>query len=280
MNVRHCTLLLILFLVAPCAFSQPATGMIPGEDWLPGWEHTYDVVSYQGDDLFFLINGGADLFLEYGFVDVAAVELQHPDDGKLYLEAYRMDSDTAAFGVFSLRKGGASVDPAEGIWRAMGQDYMHLWHGSYYVSVSGGNLKPERRVELFNALTDYIMERGAAKNILPSILAEQPEVDPGSCIYLMGSLGMNNIYSFGPGNMFSIHEALVWKQENLQHFLFHYPSLDQSQEVYQQVLNNMLSSSRFSDFQMQEKGFVVTDRHGRNLHGYKEGNAIRLSLGQ
>ena len=56
---------------------------------------------YQGDDLFSLINGGAELYHEFGFVEVMAVDLVA---GKtpLRAEIYDMGSQEAAWGIFSL----------------------------------------------------------------------------------------------------------------------------------------------------------------------------------
>lgn len=265
-------------LVFTLSAAQSARELIPAEGWLPQWTASYDVIAYQGDDLFFLINGGADLYMEYGFADVAAVELKHPDLGALYVEVYRMDSDSAAAGIFSLRKGNLQVEAGAALWRAFAADAMHLWRGNFYVSASGNGLKEDKRQEVFDALTAHFLNQTTSGHKLPLMLKHLP--DPGSTrfSYIMGPLALGNIYSFGPGNLFQISEGVVAEQDDHRLFVFHYPNAQKVADVFAQVLQFMQTTNRFSNFSELRQGFSVTDRNGNVLQGSLSENLIRLSL--
>jgi hypothetical protein len=52
------------------AQKETLTDLLPSINELEGFELKSEPEYYQGDDLFYLINGGADIYLEYGFKDV------------------------------------------------------------------------------------------------------------------------------------------------------------------------------------------------------------------
>lgn len=58
---------------------------------------------YSGDHLYEYINGGAPIYLEYGFKAVASQELIINDHTFIF-DVYQMDSPLAAFGIFSVRR--------------------------------------------------------------------------------------------------------------------------------------------------------------------------------
>lgn len=259
--------------------SQTAQEVIPGPGWQEGWEASYEVMSYEGDDLFFLINGGADLYMEYGFVDVAAVELSHPEKGNLYIELYRMDSDSAAFGIFSLRRGDISIEIYPAPWAAYGDDVLHVWNGNFYMMVSGGQMKTAT-LETFTKLVAYLSEKVPAENELPGVARKLSRPKGGHYAYLMGPLALNNIYSFGPENVFQIREAIVLFGENQKELIFYYESEALTEEVFAGVLSYMENARRFSDFQGDMNSFLALDRRGNRLSGKFDERMIHVTVEQ
>lgn len=271
-------IMLFLCLISVASQAQMAKDVIPSGGWLQQWEASYDVVDYKGDDLFFLINGGADLYMEYGFADVAAVELKHPQQGTLYVEVYRMDSDSAAFGIFSMRKGGLTLNVFPSPWVVFSEDVLHIWQGNYYISASGQGLQPKQRIHVFAALVNHFQEKIPADNILPLMLQNNEYPAGIECYYLMGQLALNNIYSFGPDNIFKIREAIVFDKDNTRKFVFSYLSPDTAQQVYQHLLEYMQTTTRFTDFKPIGEGFSVVDRNGNLINANQAKNLISLDL--
>ncbi len=273
-------ILFIFLIVCGIAFSskgQTAQEVIPGPEWQEGWAASYEVMSYEGDDLFFLINGGADLYMEYGFADVAAVELSHPEKGNLYIELYRMDSDSAAFGIFSLRKGDISVKIYPAPWAAYGDDVLHVWNGNFYMMVSGGQMKTAT-LETFTKLVAYLADKVPAENELPAVARQLPDSESSHYAYLMGPLALNNIYSFGPGDVFHTREAVVLFEENQKHLNFYYESEPLAKEVFAGVRAYMENSGRFNDFQGDQRSFHAVDRRGNRLLGKSGEKMIQVTV--
>jgi Family of unknown function (DUF6599) len=79
----------------------PAGKIIPPADG--HLKHEGDLGVYPGDHLYEYINGGAPIYLEYGFKEVASQELILNDHTFIF-DVYQMESPLAAFGIFSVRR--------------------------------------------------------------------------------------------------------------------------------------------------------------------------------
>jgi hypothetical protein len=277
---RSLVLIALVWISAGIAVKgQSASEIIPADGWLDGWQTAYDVVSYEGDDLFFLINGGADLYMEYGFLDVAAVEYVHPQKGKFYMELYRMDSDSAAYGIFSLRSGGmvARINPAP--WVVYGNDFLHIWNGNYYVSVSAASLQKASRMGVFTSIVGYLNEKILGENILPYVIYRKGLSDKAQYVnYIMGPLALNNIYNFGQHDLFKSPQCLVIDEDDGRLLVFFYEDEASASGIYDQVVSFMKTSARYSDLQDFDNGFRVKDPRGNIILGERKKDSIVVKL--
>jgi hypothetical protein len=90
-------LLLILLLTVSCALqSQPE--LFPS---VPGWKVTPGERVYTPGDLFDLIDGAADVYLGFGFVDLHTAEYVDASGTSVRVELYRHRSPAYAFGIYS-----------------------------------------------------------------------------------------------------------------------------------------------------------------------------------
>jgi hypothetical protein len=273
-------LFLALFFLLPLAGlkAQTAAEALPGADFQPGWEASYEALAYEGEDLFFLINGGADLYMEYGFVDVAAVELNHPEKGSVYIELYRMDSDSAAFGIFSLRKGNLTMEINSGPWIVYGEDFLHVWHGPFYLSVSGGRLQKDARLQVFASLIGHLTEKAPAENNLPALFHEYRDAGFKSAAYIMGPLALNNIYNFGHENVFRTSEGLALEMETHRELVFSYSDNQTAGDTFNAVAQFMEGAGRFSQFNRDGESFSVKDRQNNQIDVSLKGSRTRVAI--
>ncbi len=88
------------------ANAQNVTALSAGDIIPPATEQVIlegELDRYPGDHLYEYINGGAPLYLEYGFREVASQELMI--NGHTFIfDVYQMESPLAAFGIFSVRR--------------------------------------------------------------------------------------------------------------------------------------------------------------------------------
>src|SRR5512141_754220 len=87
-------ILLLLFVVA---HSQDSPTPFPGLD---GWTMAVEETVYNPDNLWDLIDGAADVYLEYNFVDLHLCRYQQGDK-EIRVELYKHATREDAFGIYA-----------------------------------------------------------------------------------------------------------------------------------------------------------------------------------
>lgn len=104
---------------------------------LEGWEPAADPEIYERTGLFGYIDGGAEIFLQYGFESAAVLRFTKEEAGlEIAVEVCRMDSPAGAFGIFSVkREGDERVSAFIGTENWTGPSQASFVKGRYYVSL-------------------------------------------------------------------------------------------------------------------------------------------------
>ncbi len=270
---------LTCFLIGFQLMSQSSKDILPSAGWQEGWEAN-DVLFYEGDDLFFLINGAADLYMEFGFSDVAAVDYIHPEKGRLYVEVYRMDSDSAAFGAFSMNKGNTFLKIEPSPWIIFENKFMSIWKSNYYITISGVDFAEKgMRMDYFILMANIIEgidSYGTPPSLFKELYYEKPTQH---FTYILGPLALNNIYSLGFQDVFNVNQAVMLEYDDYKIITFEYESTNDSKEAFNSVMSFMESSNRFSDFKiLTNNTFSAKDHRGLNLLTEITGSRIKLSI--
>jgi hypothetical protein len=186
-KVPICTAVLgVSLLVLAC--NSPSSTCPPAS--VGSWSADGEPEAYVGDDLFVYINGGAEIYHEYGFEKVTVQRYRRGDD-QVSLEIYTMDSD--AFGIYSFARsaGGRLLNLGNGATAA--DYYLHLWRGNELAAVTAETE--------FDDVSEAVLEIGAAAAAClqqggsePDLLQKLPIDDriPGSEVFFTGQLGFIN----------------------------------------------------------------------------------------
>jgi len=147
----------------------------PGQDRRPdftaqlpekinGWQRAGEAEFYRPDNLYEYINGGAELFLSYGFQGAAAYEYRQEGGIEIKVDIFDMGDPHDAFGVFwhGCEDLDAFVDP--GIQSQYSGGLLTFWKGSYYVSILAYPETPEKRTVV----------RELARTIAGAIVQDSP----------------------------------------------------------------------------------------------------------
>jgi len=123
----------------PAAFAADLVPFAPAAGEVDGWSPTGEAAQYDGPDLYELINGGAEVYHEYGFRSVLSQEYGDGDGHYVSLELYEMTDATAAWGIYSFRTGtrGETVDLGDAALLA--DYYLNLRRGRFFVTLSGSD---------------------------------------------------------------------------------------------------------------------------------------------
>ncbi len=117
--------------------SQELVGLFQKGDQFFGFKKVEGPNYYGPDKLFDHINGGAELFLAYGFLELLVVEFTRGQDqaNRVTLEIYNMGTLENAFGIFKTEAGDEVCQLPGGAEGRMGDGLLQFYKGKFYVKV-------------------------------------------------------------------------------------------------------------------------------------------------
>jgi hypothetical protein len=145
---------------------------------------------YDGKKLFDYMDGGAELYYEYGF-EQACVQRYKAKEGEVTVEIYQMDTSTHAYGVYTFDTQGEH--PSIGQDATYARGLLSFWKGRYCVRVLSEN---EKFKDILLALGQAITKKIPQEGERPAILSFLPPqwVVADSLLYFRGQIALNNGY--------------------------------------------------------------------------------------
>jgi hypothetical protein len=202
-------------------------------DWHPA-EHDRE---FNKENLYGYINGGAELYLSYGFIGGLHREYFNQSADMISIDIFDMAEAKNAFGVF-----GHSRETDEQEYGQGSQDYgdaIIFWKGRYYVSISSRGAD-ESLYEAITALAEQVDTAILSAGDLPSVIKILPRDNllPESLLYFNHS-AWQNFYSFIHSenilNIDSRSDAVLAKYQTregrMSVALISYPSTAEAEEA-------------------------------------------------
>ncbi len=130
---------------------------------------------YNRKTLFQYIDGAAEVYLAYGFEQLAAFKLESPNGGWIVADIFRMSSPEEAFGIFSFEREGPDV--GVGNQSEYSPGLLRFWQANYFVAVSAH--PPQKAAELKDAAFEVAqaisskLPRGGQPPLLARLLPQQ-----------------------------------------------------------------------------------------------------------
>ncbi|NIM15701.1 MAG: hypothetical protein GTN82_28375 [Candidatus Aminicenantes bacterium] len=242
----------------------------PGE--LKEWEPSDNPQHVIGDDLFLLINGGAEIYHEYGFKQAIVRGFKHKKQATLQfnLEIYEMQSPEAAFGIYTFKTSdsGKAIDVGnEGL---LEDYYLNFRKGNFLVTVIGFDAK-EETITAITAAAKVVAAKIKGSGQRPQLINFLPGVDslltkPGGITYLKGNLALVNNYQFDSRDIFALKEGVIGDYGNFKLFIFRYGDTGESREKFKTAANYLKENPQFVCSVQPDNTFVMTDKKGISFY--------------
>ena len=189
--------------------------LLPAEDGAKGWVKDGGPQEYVGEDLFIYIDGGAEIYREYGFRRVVLQDYKNAAGRSVSLEIFEMETPAAAFGIFTFKRSGKGKSVPLGSEGELEDYYLNFWKGRFLVTLTGFDDTSET-VEGLLAVAAAVDAKIADRADPPDLVASLPEwgLVPGSVKYLKGLLGLNNVCPFNTARGLAFTEAVKGDYED------------------------------------------------------------------
>lgn len=180
---------------------QQVSDPIP-DQFADGWKRSQALMRFAQKDLYGYIDGGAELFLEFGFSELLVQRYQRQDD-EMSLDLYQMESADAALAVY-LAKRGPEQPMLETDCRHSGGDYqITALCGRWFVQVNNHNGKPENRPAML-ALFQAVLKRLPRETPQEWFVGLPVKAIAGSEVLVAGPFSLQSIFTFGEGDILQL----------------------------------------------------------------------------
>jgi hypothetical protein len=266
----------------PVAFASAGDlkAYLPSAHDLQGWAPSGEPQHYAGSDLYTYIDGGAEIYQEYGFKQVLAQDYKNAAGRSLTLEIYEMKSPEAAYGAFTFKASGKGRAVTIGQAAELEDYYLNAWKGPIVFTVIGFDDSAESLagIQAVAQAADRKIpasgSRPALMDRLPGAWARSPRLK-----YVTGVLGLFNIDAFFKGDVFKSKAGAAAEMDGDWLFIFQYTDEAECRLRLAEVQKTLASDASLKRSATPPVGgFEGQTAKGRTFRGKAVGELIVLAL--
>lgn len=240
------------FLHIPAGYSANLGDLMPDPSLTWPWSTNGQVRFYVGDRLYHYINGGAEVYYEYGFIRVAVQEYMNGSQS-MVVEIYEMETSAGAFGIYSLNRDDSRPAIEIGDDGTLYDYSVSFWQDRFYINVMAYTADHLGRTDL-QKIARSISQKIGSRGTVPDLVSFLPvgNLNPRSVGYIMGRLGLNSYYYVSAENIFNLDARGVhgvWgtfsqNEAQCSVFLAQYPSSAAASSVRSRLENVLVEKFR------------------------------------
>ena len=198
-NIAILVMLVLAFPVAAGAAIDDAT-LLPPDGFLAAWKRNDPPKRFTEADLYGYIDGGAELFLEYGFEQLTVQKYRNGADD-FTVEAYRMTDPAAALGIYLMKAGKEAPVPGFRERHTANRYQLMFCRDRYFVIVNNLSGK-EALAPAQPKFAAYIASKlPAAAAVTELQMLPREGLVPGSARLVRGAYGLQAVYTLGDGDI-------------------------------------------------------------------------------
>lgn len=220
--------------------------LLPDPFNLPGLQISGEPKVYEGDYLFDLINGGADVYFEYGFIQVVTQAYNGiTGQSNVKVEIYQMTDKKAAFGMLSLSATGKKIIEQKGVFSVSGSGYKMMQKGDYFIIISYANLIENTEDDLVNRISADIGSKIKEMANYPAILNDTKTPCPGTqrWLYFKGDIALRNATYLNFKTPFKYTDGLYFKCDVFDYIVFKPEQEQDFAQLMDLLISNILKSN-------------------------------------
>lgn len=247
------------------------------------WQKHMDAELYKGGDLYLYINGGAEIYHEYGFKQVVLQDYVNSHGKSLSLEIFEMGSPESAFGIYTFKTSPAGRMVSIGNSGRLEGYYMNFWKGPFLITLTGFEEDKETidgLLALARAVEEKIPLRGEIREPPLIRLFPREKLVKGSLKYYKGHLGLFNNYHFTTSDVFRFREGGSGQYENgVRIFILAYATRKDCLVGFEDSKKALEQNPRFRDFSASKNSFDMKDEQGLSIFITNRGNYVLIIMG-
>jgi hypothetical protein len=253
---------------------------LPRAGEVKGWAPKGEPQLFKGEELFTYIDGGADIYNEYGFRQVIVEDYENVSKKTLTLEVFEMADAAAAFGMFTFKSSGRGTEIALGQGGRLEDYYLNFWKGRALVTVTGFDDSPES-VEGVRLIAEAADRKIELRGEMPKWAAAFPPEWParGGLKYLRGPIGLRNLHPALARSAIRFEEGIAgWPADGVLAVVLRGRNPAEGETAYSDAQRVFSAGPPFSDYRTSEGRFDARDAKGDFIQGRLLGGSLGLLI--
>jgi len=252
----------------------------PGD--IDGWKRNYSPEEYVGEDLYLYINGGAEIYHEFGFQRILVQDYKNEHEKSISLELYEMTDPESAFGIYTFKRNDSGAVLSIGSGGSLEDYYLNYWKGRFLVTITGFDSENET-IKGLKTIAQSVDNLLPDSGELPELIDLLPDygLEKEGIKYFKGHLALFNSYPFFNEDVFSLKRGVRANySQGFSVFIFKYPDEEECRNIFLEAVQKFKHSNRYRDFDMAGKqNFIVLAPEGKRLAVEYYRNYILILLG-
>ena len=244
-----------------------------------GWTAPEPARVAVGTGLFELIDGGAELYHEFGFKRAAAWSLETAERSSIQIELYEMTDAAAAYGVWSMMQTGTYTRGTLGHGSLRFGYYVAFWSGAYFASVTGARPDTATQAEVDRLAAQLAAllpsDRWAPASLLRILLGVHPQ-DPHPK-YFRGRIGLSNIATPALLELFAPSEGTVLEHPDGLSISLWFASEEEARRHFAEALEKVRGASALSELHVADDEFSGLASDGHPFAAKRKGRYVHVS---
>ena len=137
------------------------------------WKQSGEIQTFVPKTLYEYINGAADLYLAYDFLELKVAEYQNDKKASVTIDVYRHKNTIYAFGIYGQERLPNANYINVGVQGYIESNVLNFLIGPYYVKISSYNTGAEDQ-KILLTFAKKVSENLGERGVLPSILSSFP----------------------------------------------------------------------------------------------------------
>lgn len=222
---------------------------------------------YVSNDLFVMIDGGAETYIEYGFQQALDAKYLLENTKTISVQIYEMTDDGAAFGIYTATRNEDDRNVGIGNYSSGNDYYIMVQKGKYYYVVSSEEKTPELQKtvsDIAKSISNEIAENAALPDIVKKGLDAGFNVE--NLKYIRGKIALSSNYFFGHMELFKTRDAIFTEIGECKVFVFQYPDQNTAITNLKNINEVLVASGRYSQFQTDSTSINCQDKNLKHLN--------------
>jgi hypothetical protein len=243
------------------------------------WHPADTLRIFAGKKLYDLIDGGADVYLEYGFVRAGARHYSVAAGGEISLEIHEMRDTLAAWGIFSFLTAGTGSPAAFGQEGVEGDDFVIFWKSRFLVLVTALNENGRSGLSsLADAASEHIRPAGRKPELARTLLL--PEFQNSEVVLVKGAVAFERRAEIGLGNIFHVREGVSGVWNDCRTFVLRYPNKRESRSAELAGIRLLKGRGGFTQHSGGDVPGFLSGPRGKLIHVARDRRYLLLTVGE